>query len=102
METRMNASAPAARTTTAPRKSSPPKGAAGWKIFIMAASLAATIGGWGILAVDQGSATAQAAVVQPAAPPQNGVTSTRSSRALRQVTGQAVQPQTVTRTRSSR
>ncbi len=82
------------------------KDGTGWKVFIMVASLVATIGGWGILAVDQGQnvASAQTQIVQPASAPattSQGNTGRQSS-GLRQVTGPAVQPQTITRSRSSR
>ncbi len=88
----------------APRPASSRQTGTGWKAFIMVASLAATIGGWGILAVNQGQAAAQTQTVQTASLPstttQQSSNNGRSS--LRQVTGPAVQPQIITRTRSSR
>lgn len=71
--------------------------------MIMVTSLVATIGGWGMLAIDQGQTAAQTPIVQAASVPATTTQRTTNSRTtLRQVTGQSVQPQTITRTRSSR
>ncbi len=78
----------------------------GWKVLIMVASLAGMIGGWGILAVDQGQnvAAAQTQVVQPASAPaaNTGSNTNRTSPVLRSVTGQTAFPSVITRSRSSR
>lgn len=85
-----------------------PKGGTGIKAFIMAASLAVTIGGWGILAAGQvGDAVAagqQAQQVTSAAntTSQTTLSSTGSSASLSQSTASVSRPSAVARTRSSR
>ncbi len=82
----------------------------GIKLLIMVASLAATFGGWGILALgeQQSTASAQAptVVVQPAEAslPPVDVYQPRSSGTLRQVSAPPAPAQSriITRTRSSR
>jgi hypothetical protein len=76
----------------------------GIRLLIMAASLAATIGGWAILAAGQlrdtlAAAQQPPAIVQPAsAATQDRLRSVNPPTALRQVT----QPSALARTRSSR
>lgn len=95
------------QTNSIKRTSSAQKSGTGIKALIMAASLAATIGGWGILAIGQVNDTVVAmqqspALVQPANPAtQNSVRITNST-ALRQVTAPLAQPFPIARTRSSR
>ncbi len=94
----------------APKRSAPPahKEASGIKLLIMIASLAATLGGWGILALGQTQSTAGAqspvVISQPANAPQPavGVSQPRSSGTLRQVSAPPAQSRVITRTRSSR
>lgn len=81
------------------------KGRAGLKALIMAASLGATICGWGILAFGQAqNATAANVQPQPAtvqstnSSTQSTLRSTNATTTLRPVT----QPRSITRTRSSR
>ena len=84
------------------------KGGTGIKAFIMAASLAVTIGGWGILAV--GQAANAVAAGQPAQPAtsatnttsQSALRTTGSSASLSQSTAFVSRPSAVARTRSSR
>lgn len=91
------------RTAPAQKKSG-----AGIKALIMAASLAATIGGWGILAIGQTNdalaTTAQPqALVQSASPAgQTSARTTNQQTTLRQVPAPVTQPRAVARTRSSR
>lgn len=89
------------------RTTSTRKGGAGIKTIIMAASLAATIGGWGILAVGQVNDSAVAMQQSPAVA-QSGSTTIQNSlpatgqTTLRQTTIPTTQQRAVARTRSSR
>ncbi len=71
----------------------------GMKVMIMAASLAITLGGWGAFAASQAQNVAAAA---PITVSNNSTTNTQSSTQLRQVNPSTLQPQIITRTRSSR
>lgn len=97
------------------RNPSASKGATGIKLLIMAGSLAATIGGWGILALGQARDTWVAAqqiapVSQPASPalqqnlqlPSPTTAPQGVAPAPRQVTAPVQAPRPVGRTRSSR
>ena len=90
--------------TTPVKRTSPSSSGMGIKMFIMAASLASTVGGWALLAAGQvqdavAAAQQPQAIIQPAsAATQNSLRSTNSQTALRQVT----QPSALARTRSSR
>ncbi len=100
-----------------PRTASPRSQGTGWKVAIMVASLAGMIGGWGALAVSQGSNVA-AAQTQPVAQPvsapavnpnlnNSGTTTTgrgsnRQQPGLRQVSPNQSLPNVITRSRSSR
>ena len=90
------------KRTTSARKSG-----TGIKAAIMAVSLAATIGGWGVLALGQVNDTAVAlqqspvAVQSSSATIQNNLPATNQP-TLRQGTNQAIQPRSFARTRSSR
>ena len=83
------------------------KSGTGIKAIIMAASLAATIGGWGILAVGQVNDTAVAmqqspAIAQPGGTTiQNNLPATNQT-TLRQATTPPIQQRSFARTRSSR
>jgi hypothetical protein len=83
------------------------KDGTGIKAIIMAASLAATIGGWGILAVGQVNDAAVAMQQSPViaqsggATVQNNLPATNQT-TLRQATIPTNQPRAVARTRSSR
>lgn len=81
------------------------KGGTGIKAFIMAASLAVTIGGWGILAVGQAAdavAAGQPATSATNSTSQSTFTTTGSSASLSQSTAFVSRPSAVARTRSSR
>ncbi len=83
------------------------KGATGIKAFIMAASLAVTLGGWGILAVGQaGDAVAAGQQAQQVTSATNTTSQstlrTGSSASLSQSTALVSRPNAVARTRSSR
>lgn len=72
----------------------------GMKLAIMAASLAITLGGWGVLAAQQGQNASAAPVVS-----QSSLSSSQTSTqtgTLRQVNPSTIQPQVIARTRSSR
>ena len=87
------------------RTARPNKGGAGIKALIMAASLAMTIGGWGILAVGQaGNALAAGQQALPAtnSTSQNNTRSVSSTSSLSQSTASISRPNAVARTRSSR
>jgi hypothetical protein len=89
------------------RTASAQKSGTGIKAIIMAASLAATIGGWGILAIGQVSDTAVAMQQSPVIA-QNGGTTIQNNlpatnqTTLRQATVPTTQQRSIARTRSSR
>ncbi len=82
------------------------KNSNGIKMLIMTGSLAATLGGWGILAVGQARDAFLAARQVPAAVSQpvdaTSPQTTTSSNSLRQVSPPAVSVRPAVRTRSSR
>ncbi len=88
------------QTQAIKRRPTARKSTTGIKAFMMVASIAMTVGGWGILALGQAQgalAAAQPAIVQPASTiNQNGVNTFGSLSPLRQST------QSIARTRSSR
>jgi hypothetical protein len=88
------------------RPTSAPRSAAGLKALIMAASVALTLGGWGILAANQtqdalASAPQSQAFVQPVNPT-NATRTNNSSTLQGQTTAPLSQPRAIARTRSSR
>ena len=94
------------QTNSMKRAAPAQKSGTGAKAIIMAASLAATIGGWGILAIGQVNDTV-AAIQQPSTLIQSAGTTIQNNAAnqtttLRQVTIPATQPRAIARTRSSR
>ncbi len=94
-------------TNTVKRNSPAKKSGNGIKALIMAGSLAATIGGWGILALGQiqGAVVAQQSqfIVQPVnSQTTNNSSINNSGTQLRQVSPSTTQPRSVGRTRSSR
>ncbi len=90
--------------TTQVKRTSPSGNGMGVKMLIMAASVAATVGGWALLAAGQLQATLAAAqqpqaIVQPiTSSTQNSLRSVNPQTSLRQAT----QPSVQARTRSSR
>ena len=94
------------QTNSMKRTASAQKSGTGIKAIIMAASLAATIGGWGVLAIGQVNDTVAALQQSPALVQSSGTTiqnnSTNQATTLRQVTIPATQPRAIARTRSSR
>ncbi len=82
------------------RTASSQKDAGGWKMLIMVGSLAATIGGWGILAA--GQISNNAATTATAFQPANTGTQLSTQSSLRQVAPPAIQFNSIARTRSSR
>ena len=93
-------------TNSVKRTASAQKSGTGLKAIIMAASLAATIGGWGLLAVGQVQSAVVAMQQSPAFVQSAGTTTqnsaTNQATTLRQVTIPATQPRSIARTRSSR
>jgi hypothetical protein len=87
------------------RTTSVQKNGTGIKAIIMAASLVATIGGWGVLAVGQVNDTIVAMQQAPALVQSAGTTiqnNATNQTTLRPVTIPATQPRSIARTRSSR
>jgi hypothetical protein len=82
------------------RSASSQKNTGGWKMLIMVGSLAATIGGWGILAA--GQVSNNAATPSTAFQPTNTSTQLNAQSSLRQVAPPAFQFNSIARTRSSR
>jgi hypothetical protein len=82
------------------RSTSYQKNTGGWKMLIMVGSLAATIGGWGILAAGQIGSSAAAATT--AFQPANTSTQLNTQSSLRQVSPPSFQFNSLARTRSSR
>ena len=82
------------------RNTSSQKNTGGWKMLIMVGSLAATIGGWGILAA--GQIGSNAASTTTAFQPANTSTQLNVQPSLRQVAPPAIQFNSIARTRSSR
>jgi hypothetical protein len=95
------------QTDSLKRTASARKSGAGIKAIIMAASLAATIGGWGVLAVGQVSDAAAAFQPSPLIAQSGGATLQNNLPAanqttLRQAAIPMIQPRSIARTRSSR
>lgn len=88
------------QTNSTKRTAPAQKSGTGIKALIMAASLAATIGGWGILAVGQIPSAIVAMQQAPVVTQPGGTTSNQTT--LRQAAIPATQPRSIARTRSSR
>lgn len=96
------------QTNSTRRPASAQKSATGLKALIMAASVALTLGGWGILAANQtqdalASAPQSQAFVQPVNPTNQTRSRTNNSSTFQSQTSTPLtQPRAITRTRSSR
>jgi hypothetical protein len=88
------------KTHSIKRSTSLQKNTGGWKMLIMVGSLAATIGGWGILAA--GQISNNAATTTTAFQPANTSTLPNTQSSLRQVAPPSFQFNSTARTRSSR
>lgn len=90
------------QTDSTKRTARPNKRGAGIKALIMAASLAMTIGGWGILAVGQAGNALAAGQPATNSTSQNSTRSVSSTSSVSQSTASISRPNAVARTRSSR